>query len=173
MDLLWESMNIASRVAKQVEVTNNLVPKNTNTNISPLADLQELLTTINAVRTTFVPFVTNAKKKAGSEQLFDLCVRGVKDTLAELYNYFKDLEKDFSIYVWKTQKVKIYQMDFVLKLKLDQFTALFTEDPKDKKKNNGAAVISDPDGAALWARCFGESVNNIYRLICLMNLIVE
>jgi len=156
-DLLWESMNIASRIVKQIDVTNNLIPKNTNTNISPSADLQELLTTINSVRSTFVPFVTNAKKKQGGDQLFDVCVRGVKDTLNDLLNFFKDLEKDFSIYVWKTQKVKIYQMDFTLKLKLDQFSALFAEDPKEKKKNSGAAVISDPDGKEMWTKLFGEA----------------
>jgi len=157
VDLLWESMNIATRVGKAIESTNNLIPKNTNTNISPVADLQELLTTINSVRTTFVPFVTNAKKKQGSDQFFDLCVKGVRDTLSDLVNYFKDLEKDFSIYVWKTQKVKIYQMDFTLKLKLDQFSALFSEDPKEKKKNSGSALFSDPDGAILWTKLFGEN----------------
>jgi len=56
----------------------------------------------------------------------------------------------------KHKKVKIYQIDFTLKLKLDQFAALFSEDPKEKKKNNGSALISDLEGAAMWTKLFGE-----------------
>lgn len=157
-------MNIASRVAKQVEVSDNLVPKNQTGSVTPFADLQELYTTVNSVRTTLVPFVTSSKKsKTIAEPGFDINIRGIKDTLGELHNFFKDLEKEFSAYTWKTQKVKIYQMDFTLKQKLDQFTGLFNiEEPKDKKVtkerfNNGANLISDPDARDLWIKCFGEN----------------
>ena len=59
--------------------------------------------------------------------------------------------------------MKLYQIDFLLKQKLDQFAALFNaEEPKEKNKNqkapNGAALIVDPEGRELWIKSFGESV---------------
>jgi len=161
MDIIWECMNIASRIAKQVENSDNLVPKNQTGTVTPVTDLQELTTTVNSVRTTLVPFVTSSKKsKIVAEPAFEICIKGIKDTLNELHVFFKDLEKDFSVYTWKTQKVKIYQIDFILKQKLDQFSALFNpEEPKDKKKggNNGASLIIDPDGKEMWIKSFGEA----------------
>jgi hypothetical protein len=176
MDTIWECMNIASRIAKQIEGSDNLVPKSQNGAATPVADLQELSTTINSVRTTLVPFVTSSKKsKIVTEPPFEICIKGIKETLNELHQFFKDLEKDFSVPTWKTQKVKIYQQDFVLRQKLDQFTALFNpEDPKDakekdtKKKDtkqeskvsspNAASMISDVEGKEMWVKSFGDSV---------------
>jgi len=160
MDAIWDCMNIASRIAKQIENTDNLVPKNQST-VTPVADLQELTTTVNSVRTILVPFVTNSKKsKIVTDASFEICIKGSKETLNDLYQFFKDLEKEFSVYTWKTQKVKVYQMDFLLKQKLDQFTALFNpEETKDKKKEkvHGANLISDLEGRELWIKSFGES----------------
>src|SRR5690349_12786616 len=71
MDMIWDAMNIASRISKQIESSDNWVPKHQqqSTGIAPLADLQELVTTVNSVRTTLVPFVTSSKKsKLASEQ---------------------------------------------------------------------------------------------------------
>jgi len=174
MDTIWECMNIASRIAKQIEGSDNLVPKSQSGAATPVADLQELSTTINSVRTTLVPFVTSSKKsKIVTEPPFEICIKGIKETLNELHQFFKDLEKDFSVPTWKTQKVKIYQQDFVLRQKLDQFTALFNpEDPKDvkekdtKKKEkqeskvsspNAASMISDVEGKEMWVKSFGDS----------------
>jgi len=100
------------------------------------------------------------KSKIVADPAFDICIKGIKETLNDLFQYFKELEKDFSVYTWKTQKVKLYQIDFLLKQKLDQFTALFNpEEPKDKKKEKqqGANLISDPEGRELWIKSFGES----------------
>jgi len=63
MDNVWDCMNIASRITKQIESTDNLVPKQQLGNVTPVADLQELTTSVNSVRTTLVPFVTSSKKK--------------------------------------------------------------------------------------------------------------
>src|SRR5689334_9527993 len=126
MDTIWECMNIASRISKQIESSDNLVPKTHASNTTPVADLQELSGTVNSVRTTLVPFVTSTRKgKTVTEPSFEICIKGIKDTLNELHQFFKDLEKEFSVHTWKTQKVKLYQMDFVLKMKLDQFMVLF------------------------------------------------
>jgi hypothetical protein len=168
MDTIWECMNIASRISKQIESSDNLVPKTQSGNITPVADLQELSSTVNSVRTTLVPFVTSSKKsKTVSEPSFEICIKGIKDTLNELHLFFKDLEKEFSVYTWKTQKVKIYQIDFVLKQKLDQFTALFNPEEvstgtlrdtkKAKEKHHGANLIHDPEGREMWVKSFGES----------------
>jgi len=169
MDTIWECMNIASRIAKQIEGSDNLVPKNQVGTATPLQDLQELSSTVNSVRTTLVPFVTSSKKsKIVVDPAFDICIKGIKDTLSDLHQFFKDLEKEFSVYTWKTQKVKVYQMDFILKQKLDQFTVLFNPDEgkevKDKSKSKseakpttGAALIADPDGKEMWTKSFGES----------------
>jgi len=155
-------MNIASRVGKQVENTDTLVPKNQAGAVTPVADLQEFSTTINSVRTILVPFVTSSKKsKIVSDAAFEICIKGIKETLNDLYQFFKDLEKEFSVYTWKTQKVKIYQKDFLLKQKLDQFTALFN--PEDNRTNNkkptsgGANLIADSEGKDMWTKAFGES----------------
>lgn len=168
-------MNIASRISKQIENSDNLVPKTQSGNVTPVADLQELSSTVNSVRSTLVPFVTSSKKsKTVAEPAFEICIKGIKETLNELHNFFKDLEKEFSIYTWKTQKVKIYQLDFLLKQKLDQFTALFNpeesstgtlRDSKSKSKQNhhGANLISDPEGRELWIKSFGESVSDFYQ----------
>lgn len=177
MDTIWDCMNTASRISKQIENTDNLVPKNQQFPVTPVADLQELVTTINSVRTTLVPFVTSSKKsKIVSEPAFEICIRGIKDTLNDLFSYFKDLEKEFSVYTWKTQKVKVYQMDFVLKQKLDQFAALFnaeesaapaSKDKKPGKANSGAALIVDPEGRDMWAKCFGEAVRLLIECVSL------
>ena len=68
MDFVWDCMNIASRIAKQVEASDNLVPKHQQqtSGVTPSADLQELVTTVNSVRTTLVPFVTSSKKSKGT-----------------------------------------------------------------------------------------------------------
>jgi hypothetical protein len=108
MDAIWDCMNIASRIAKQIETSDNLVPKNQSTTVTPVADLQELTTTVNSVRTILVPFVTSSKKsKIVADPAFEICIKGIKDTLNDLYQFFKDLEKEFSVYTWKTQKVKV------------------------------------------------------------------
>eukprot|EP01116_Phalansterium_solitarium_P007055 TRINITY_DN1952_c0_g2_i1.p1 TRINITY_DN1952_c0_g2~~TRINITY_DN1952_c0_g2_i1.p1 ORF type:complete len:424 (-),score=125.44 TRINITY_DN1952_c0_g2_i1:206-1477(-) len=175
MDLVWDSMNVASRIVKQIEQTDSLVPKSQQSTVTPVSDLQEVSTTVNSVRTTLVPFVTSAKKsKVSTEQAFEICIKGIKDTLNDLFAYFRDLEKDFTIYTWKTQKVKIYQMDFLLRQKLDQFAALFNveeaataavagapagaKEPKKKDKQPFivANCILDPDGRELWIKSFGE-----------------
>jgi len=164
MDAIWDCMNIASRIAKQIENTDALVPKNQSTSVTPVADLQELTTTVNSVRTILVPFVTSSKKsKIVADPAFEICIKGIKETLNDLYQFFKDLEKEFSVYTWKTQKVKLYQIDFLLKQKLDQFTALFNpeenkeQNKKTKEKQHGANIISDPEGKELWIKSFGES----------------
>jgi len=163
MDAIWDCMNIASRTAKLIENTDALVPKNQANTVTPVLDLQELTTTVNSVRSVLVPFVTSYKKsKIVADTAFDIYIKGIKETLNELYQFFKDLEKEFSVYTWKTQKVKIYQIDFVLKQKLDQFTALFNpEETKDKKSKegrlHGANLISDPEGREFWIKSFGES----------------
>lgn len=161
MDAIWDCMNIASRIGKQIENTDNLVPKNQAATVTPVSDLQELITTVNSVRTTLVPFVTSTKKgKVAQENAFEICIKGIKDILNDLFNFFKDLEKEFSIYTWKTQKVKVYQLDFALKQRLDQFTALFNqEEPKDKKGKpiSTSSMILDPEGRELWVKSFGET----------------
>jgi len=162
MDAIWDCMNIASRIGKQIESTDSLVPKNQAGAVTPVADLQELTTTVNSVRTILVPFVTSSKKsKIVTDPAFEICIRGIKDTLGDCYQFFKDLEKEFSVYTWKTQKVKLYQQDFTLKQKLDQFTALFNpEEPKDKKakeKSSAAYLIQDNEARELWIKSFGES----------------
>lgn len=165
MEAIWDSMNIASRVGKQIENMDSLVPKAQAGTVTVVADLQELLSTINSVRTTLVPFVTSSKKsKVVSDPSFDICIKGIKESLNELYAYFKDLEKEFSVYTWKTQKVKLYRLDFGLKQRLDQFTTLFNPDEvKDSKrggkdqKPQGATIIADPEGRDMWIKSFGES----------------
>jgi len=162
MDAIWDCMNIASRIGKQIESTDSLVPKNQAGAVTPVADLQELTTTVNSVRTILVPFVTSSKKsKIVADPAFEICIKGIKDTLTDCYQFFKDLEKEFSVYTWKTQKVKLYQQDFTLKQKLDQFTALFNpEEPKDKKakeKSSAAYLIQDNEARELWIKSFGES----------------
>jgi len=182
MDTIWECMNVASRISKQIEQSDAMVPKNQSGQVTPVLDLAELTTTVNSVRTTLVPFVTSAKKsKVVSENPFEINIKGIKDTLNELHSFFKDLEKEFSVYTWKTQKVKVYQIDFLLRQKLDQFTSLFNsldeQNPpnkesstslslnKEKKKSssekerliNGASLITDAEGKEMWIKSFGEN----------------
>jgi len=162
MDAIWDCMNIASRIAKQIENSDSFVPKNQSSAVTPVADLQEVTGTVNSVRTILVPFVTSSKKsKIVTDPAFEICIKGIKDILNDLYQFFKDLEKEFSVYTWKTQKVKVFQMDFLLKQKLDQFTALFnpeeSRDKKSKDKLQGANLISDPEGREFWIKSFGES----------------
>ena len=149
MDSIWDCMNIASRIVKQIENSDSLVPKNLAgaTGVLPVQDLQELLMTISSVKSIFVPFVTSSKKsKTVAESPFETCVKGIKDSLNTLFQFFKDLEKEFSIYTWKTQKVKIYQMDFLIKQKLDQFAALFNaEETKDSGKKEKEDSKKDKD----------------------------
>lgn len=165
MDTIWDCMNIASRISKQIDNTGHLVPKSQSVAVDPVNDLQELTATVNLVRTTLVPFVTSAKKtKVVGDASFEICIKSVKDTLSHLFQFFKDLEREFSMYTWKTQKVKIYQMDFSLKQKLDQFAALFNpndvaegKDKKSKEKSpSPASLISDVDGREMWIKSFGE-----------------
>jgi len=184
MDLLWDCMNISSRIAKQIETSDSLVPKNQQNSglITPHADLQEASTTIASVKTTFWPFVTSAKKsRVVSESPFEICLRGIKDTLSELHQYLKDLEREFSVYTWKTQKARIYKMDFALKLKLDQFSGLFgfpeengkegkgessqllpsislSLSPRDKKKNGSNSNDKLMNGASLIADSEGREL---------------
>jgi hypothetical protein len=164
MDILWDCMNVANRIGKQIESSESLIPKHQQqtSGISIVSDLQELVTTVNSVKTTLVPFVTNSKKSKGVSEMpsFEICLKGIKLTLNDLHNYFKDLEKEFSIYTWKTQKVKLYQLDFLLKQKLDQFSALFNfEEGKDKKskdKGNLNLHIEDKEARDFWIKSFGE-----------------
>lgn len=79
-------MNIASRLAKQIETSNSLVPLNQVGVVTPGDDLQEFSATINSVRTTLVPFVTSSKKaKVTSQPAFEICVKGIKETLTYLF----------------------------------------------------------------------------------------
>ena len=60
--------------------------------------------------------------------------------------------------------MKLYQIDFLLKQKLDQFASLFnieeSKDPKAKspKLPTGASFIVDPEGKEWWCKAFGENV---------------
>jgi len=149
MDDIWDCMNVASRIVKQIENSDNLVPKNAigADTITPMQDLQELLVTIQTVRSILMPFVTSSRKsKAVGNSPFEICMKGIKESLNALFSFMKDLEKEFSIYTWKTQKVKIYQMDFLIKQKLDQFSALFNlEDSKDSAKKEKDESKKDKD----------------------------
>ncbi len=164
MDVIWDCMNIASRISKYIESSDNWVPKSQTKLANPLNDLQELITTINSVRTIFVPFVTATKKVKTGDSMFELSVKGIQSVLQELQQYFKELEKDFSINTWKTQRVKIYQMDFSLKQKLDQFAALFAyEEPQSQKKKDPkpitvSSVIPEADAREFWVKSFGDQV---------------
>jgi hypothetical protein len=176
MEVIWECMNVASRVAKQIEASESLVPKTVPPgSIKPLTDLQELITTINHVRTTLIPFVANSKKsKAATEYGFSVCTVGIKETLSELHSLFKELEKDLSPEIWKLFRIKIYRVDFLLKMKLDQFTALFNteelvpKDPKEKDKKTKDKItpistilmlLPDQEARDIWVKnCGGESV---------------
>jgi len=149
MDTLWECMNVASRITKQIENMESLVPQNFKATCTPVADLQELSTTLNSVRSTLVPFVTSSKKKPTvSDGVFDICIKGMKDTLNDLFLFFKDLEKDFSVNTWKTAKIRVFRLDFLLKQKLDQFVFLF-------KGTSPVSLITDADGAVMWEKSFG------------------
>jgi hypothetical protein len=180
MEAIWECMNIASRITKQIDASDAWVPKNHQGTCKPTSELQELSTTVTAVRTSLVPFVANSKKsKAVSDPAFDTCILGMKDSLTELHTYCKDLEKDFSVVTWKTQKVKIYQMDFLIKQKLDQFVILFnTEEALIKQSKDSAtkktkelkasvilplslvqSLLTDAEGKEFWIKNFGETVN--------------
>jgi len=71
MDAIWDCMNIANRIIKQLEGMDSLVPKNQSGTVTPTVDLQELNGTVTSVRTTLVPFVTNSKKnKSGNRKFF-------------------------------------------------------------------------------------------------------
>jgi len=104
-----------------------------------------------------------AESKIVQEPSFDICIKGIKETLNELHQFFKDLEKEFSITSWKTLKAKVYQIDFLVKQKLDQFSALFNhEEPKDKKAKDtkgfvGASLVDDEEGREMWIKSFGEA----------------
>ncbi|PRP86863.1 RING zinc finger-containing protein [Planoprotostelium fungivorum] len=175
-DLTWESMNLASRVSKQIENADSLVPRHQANAAHPAQDLQELVGTINYVRTALVPFVESSASKAvapeGAVNYFDICIRGLKDTLNEIFTFMKDLEKEFSVNTWKTTKVKLYKLDFLVKQKLDQFIALFTQ-PEMADSAKRAAIdgmpssrgppqledlIADPEGRSVWIHFFGETV---------------
>jgi CBL proto-oncogene N-terminus, EF hand-like domain len=168
MDAIWDTMNVAARVAKQIEGMESIVPRSQQQHVNPVTDLQELSTTVNSVRTTLTPFVTTSKKsKHATEQPFEICLAGIKETLTVLFSFFKDLEKEFSVYTWKTQKVKLYQIDFLLRQKLDQFGALFNPEETDKKRGfsgrkstkreaYGVSVIPDAEARELWSQSFGE-----------------
>jgi hypothetical protein len=170
--LLWDCMNLSSKLLKQIENSDSLVPKHYAGTISPNQDLQEIYETVKDVRAAIVPFVTGVtskRKKMIMEPAFEICIKGIQESLQELHNFFLDLEKEFSIFTWKTQKVKIYQIDFLIKQKFDQFTALFNleiELDKDRKNarnkntnnNNGATsqLIQDLEAREFWIKHFGE-----------------
>jgi len=172
-DLTWESMNLASRVSKQIENADSLVPRHQANSAHPAQDLQELVGTINYVRTALVPFVEIANKSPtpeGAVNYFDICIRGLKDTLAEIFAFMKELEREFSVNTWKTTKVRLYKLDFLVKQKLDQFIALFSipefADTKRPAVEGMPAtrgppqldeLVVDPEGRSVWVYFFGET----------------
>eukprot|EP01119_Soliformovum_irregulare_P025028 TRINITY_DN913_c0_g1_i1.p1 TRINITY_DN913_c0_g1~~TRINITY_DN913_c0_g1_i1.p1 ORF type:complete len:432 (-),score=54.60 TRINITY_DN913_c0_g1_i1:108-1307(-) len=165
MDPIWDCMNLASRIGRQTEKSDTLVPKTQSVTITPTTDLQEFTQTINLVRILLVPFVTSSKKtKTVEDPSFEICIRGLKEILNEIFLFFKDLEKEFSIHTWKTQKARIYRMDFQLKQRLDQFGSLFNGEEEKSKTDNGkkketkpagADIIEDAEAREVWTKAFG------------------
>lgn len=87
MDAIWECLNIASRIAKQIESSDNLVPKSQVGVVTPVNDLQEFLSTINLVRTTLIPFAASAKKsRVVTEPSFEICIKGIHQTLTDIHH---------------------------------------------------------------------------------------
>jgi len=151
-------------ISRKIEGMDKFVPKQgTQALVTPVEDLAELTQTINSVRTTLVPFVTSSKKvKIVAETSFEICIKGIKESLESILKYFKDLETEFSIYTWKTQKVIVYRFDFLLRQRLDQFQTLFNVEegakPTKTNKNIINAQILDPEGKDMWLKSFGETL---------------
>ena len=126
-------MNVASRIAKQIEGSDNLVPKSqSGLRCTPVADFKSWVRPSTVLEPlSFHLWLHQKKSKIVTEPPFEICIKGIKDTInSPILQRFR---KEFSAFTWKTQKVKVYQQDFILRQKLDQFTALFNpEETKEK-----------------------------------------
>lgn len=84
----------------------------------------------------------------------------LSDVSYKTYKGFSALEKSFRLLqevesgrLSRDRKAALYRLDFLLKQRLDQFTALF--------KTDRSALIADPQGQSFWGKYFGEQVREL------------
>ena len=80
----------------------------------------------------------------------------MNNTMQELRKVLLGLEKAVPDSFWHSTKVKVYQLDFLLKMQSDQIgQALTTSDI--------SSLISVPDGKKWWSASFGDKVRRRFR----------
>lgn len=136
-DPVWTALHLANEITKcteQLEKSKN-----------PYADLAELRITIGSIRNQIAPCLG----KKITEPAFDVCAQSLREILEEIHLQTKNIDPPL---MGIQEKTKIYQQDFMLKLRLDQFSALFGSGAS----RSGSRMISDPQGKSFWAKNFGD-----------------
>ena len=127
--------------------------------LTPVEDLAELRATLEFVQSTLQPEVAaGADAVAASDPAAAICIEGVRNTLDELTLFVQDYvlarrRTPLTVTMWRDQRIYLYQLDFLLKQKIDQFAALFLQG------RDAAQLIEDYDGQQLWINAFGSRVS--------------
>lgn len=131
---VWNALNTAKAIGNIIEETE--------CDTIPNTDLTELKQTVSGVRASLVGFVNIFL----NELAFDICLQGVKESLEKIHVQLKKNANKLDL----KSKIDIYRLDFLLRLQLDQFDAMFTKSPDDPEK-----IIHDGQGRVFWKNHFG------------------
>ncbi len=141
---IWPCINKSSEIAHIIDQLEEKYASNID------SELTELKITVNLVRSTLVPFLSEPQ----NEVAFDVCVQGIKQTVDRTRKEVDALAAIIQTSEWEKQKIILYKLDFLLKQKLDQFSSLFPSEGETK----GASMIMDPAAREFWKTSFGDKV---------------
>jgi hypothetical protein len=129
--------------------------------INPIDDLAELRATIDFVRSSLTPRLQAGYDVAATDLAAEICMREVLATLDTLTQFVTAFllsklraplphgQRALTVEMWRDKRIYLYQLDFLLKLQVDQFSNLFLAGV------DAASLIEDSEGQQLWISCFG------------------
>lgn len=116
------------------------------------SECKELHGTITSSKTTLSSVSSKANTSNSNDISFILCLTTILRNVQLLLKIITqhDTTSKNKIITFNAKRIKIFQLDFSLRQKLDQLAALYLQD-----KKGGSHIIADPDGKIFWDTHFG------------------
>lgn len=118
------------------------------------SECKELSGTITFTKSTLASATTKCTT-TNDEKSYILCITAILRNLQALFKIItqQDINSKNKIITFNAKRIKIFQLDFSLRQKVDQLSAIYLGD-----KKGGSHIIIDPDGRNFWDKHFGSEV---------------
>lgn len=121
------------------------------------SECKELNGTISFTKTS-LSSASSCATTSNDDLLYILCLTAILRNLQALHTIVNqhDTNSKNKIISFNAKRIKLFQLDFSLRQKVDQLLALYLSN-----KKAGSHLITDPEGKSFWDKHFGAEVKNI------------